>query len=97
MPPPEAAELGDDAGMRILLPVGRSGYAIAAGYLGLFAVLTVPAPLALIFGLLAIRDIRNSRGSSHPKHGLGRAIFGVVMGALFSTLLVVALIAWALR
>jgi membrane associated rhomboid family serine protease len=81
--------------MRILLPVGRSGYAIAAGYLGLFAVLMTPAPLALIFGLLAIWDICQSRGSSHPKHGMDRAIFGVVMGTLFSALLVVTIIAMA--
>ncbi len=64
--------------MRMLLPVGRSWLAIVAGYLGLVSVLMCPAPIALAFGILAIRDIRK-----HPeKHGMGRAIFGVVMGVL---------------
>ena len=68
----------DEAAMRAVLPVGRSGWAIAAGYLALFSVLLFPAPFALAAGLLAIRDIRQ-----HPeKHGMGRAIFGIVMGAL---------------
>ena len=72
-----------DAAMRMLLPVDRSGYAIAAGYLGLVSILLVFAPFALIFGILGMRDIRNNS----EKHGMGRAIFGVVMGALFSILL----------
>ena len=39
-------DLGDDAAMRMLLPVGRSGWAIAAGYLGLFSLIVLPAPYA---------------------------------------------------
>src|SRR6185312_279698 len=35
---------GDDAVLRLLVPVGRSLWAIAAGYLGLFSVLFCPAP-----------------------------------------------------
>lgn len=70
--------LEDDPAVRMLLPVGRSGLSIVAGYLGLFAVLLFPAPLALLFGILALRDIdRNPE-----KYGNGRAMFGVVMGAL---------------
>jgi Domain of unknown function (DUF4190) len=69
---------GDDAALRAMLPVGRSGWAIAAGYLALFSVLLLPAPFALVCGLLAIRDMRK-----HPeKHGMGRAIFGIIMGSL---------------
>lgn len=76
-PMPEA-RLGDDAGMRMLIPVGRSLWAIAAGYLGLFSVLCLPAPLALLAGIMAIYDIK-----AHPdRHGMGRAIFGIVMGAI---------------
>jgi hypothetical protein len=71
-------QLGDDAGIRMLIPVGRSGLAIAAGYLGLLSCFGFLAPIALIVGILAIRDIKQ-----HPeKHGMGRAIFGIVMGAL---------------
>jgi hypothetical protein len=71
-------EMGDDAAVRMLLPVGRSGWAIAAGYLGLFSVLCIPAPLALIAGILAVREMnRNPK-----KHGMGRAVFGIVMGTI---------------
>jgi len=68
----------DSALLRMVVPIGRSWLAIAAGYLGLFALLLVPAPLALIVGVLAILDLRR-----HPeKHGMGRAVFGVVAGLL---------------
>ena len=93
IPPPLQKRTQDDAGMRLLLPVGRSGFAIAAGYLGLFAVLMVPAPVALVFGILAIRDIRESRRTDKPKYGMGRAVFGTVMGAVFSVLLIFVVIA----
>src|SRR5690349_10860907 len=76
-------DIAQDATMRMLLPVGRSGYAIAAGYLGLFSLLILPAPFALLFGILAIRHIRRDG----TKHGMGRAIFGVVMGTLGTAVL----------
>ena len=75
----------DDVALRAVLPVGRSGWAIAAGYLALFSVLLIPAPFALACGLMGMRDIKR-----HPeKHGMGRAIFGVVMGALGVTVSVI--------
>jgi sugar phosphate permease len=68
--------IDDSAAMRMLLPIGRSGLAIAAGYLGLFAIILIPAPIALAVGIAAILHLR-----SHPeKHGMGRAVFGTVMG-----------------
>ncbi|MCH2600869.1 MAG: DUF4190 domain-containing protein [Pirellulales bacterium] len=72
-----------DLGMRILMPVGRSGYAIASGYFGLISVLILPGPLALLFGILAIRDIKRH---SH-KTGMGRAIFGIVFGGVATLVL----------
>jgi hypothetical protein len=70
------------------LPVGRSPWAIAAGYVGLFSVLLVPAPLAVLLGIVAIVDIRR-----HPKkHGMGRAIFAVVMGLVFTVVLLIVLV-----
>jgi len=70
----------NDAELRHLVPVGRSGLAIAAGYLALFSVLFIPAPFALIFGILALNDIKK-----HPdKMGKGRAWFGIIMGGIFS-------------
>lgn len=73
--PPSKKDMGQNAGWRLLLPVGRSGWAIAAGYLGLFSVLVIPAPFALLCGILAIRDIQKNP----QKHGMGRAIFGIIM------------------
>ncbi len=81
-------DIGEDPGMRMLLPVGRSPLAIAAGYLGLFSVCGLPAPLAVIFGALAIMDIQKNP----EKHGMGRAIFGLVMGILGSIGLVIAIL-----
>ena len=80
-------ELNNPA-MRMILPVGRSIWAVVAGYLGLFSVLMIFAPCALITGIIAIIDIR-----THPeRHGMGRAIFGVVMGAVFSAILAAAVL-----
>ncbi len=75
--------------MRMLLPVGRSGMAIAAGYLGLFSCLLLPAPIALAVSIYAIRDMKKDP----RKHGMGRAIFGLIMGALGSLLLIICIIA----
>lgn len=86
---PEPKKLGDDPMMRLILPVGRSGLAIVAGYLGLLSFIPLFGPIAIIVGVLAIRDIK-----AHPdKHGMGRAIFGIVAGALATLLMLVLLIA----
>jgi len=68
-----------DEGLGLLVPMGpQSALAIIAGYCGLFSILVVPAPFALILGILALRDIR-----MHPeKKGKGRAITGIVCGSL---------------
>lgn len=73
VPPPN---LADNAGVRMLLPVGRSWVAIVAGYLGLLSILLFPAPFAIGFGIWAIFHVRAKPG----RHGLGRAIFGIVAG-----------------
>lgn len=79
--PPGQTPLGQDAGVRMLLPVGRSVWAILSGYLGLFSVLLVFAPAALICGVVAIVDVRKSKLGPKPKFGMGRAVFGIVMGS----------------
>ncbi len=80
--------LVDDPAMRMLLPVGRSLLAIFAGYAGLFAVLFIPAPIALILGILAVIDLKK-----HPdKLGMGRAVFALIMGAVFSLLLALGIL-----
>lgn len=76
-----------EAALRAVLPIGRSGLAIAAGYAGMFAVIPILAPLAILFGVLALRDIKRNP----DKLGKGRAIFGLVMGILGTILLPFAL------
>ena len=69
--------------LRMILPIGRSAWAIAAGYLALFSILLVFAPFALIAGVLGLREIKQK-----PElMGAGRAWFGVIMGTLFSIVL----------
>jgi hypothetical protein len=68
--------LEDDPLARLALPIGRSPWAIIAGYLGLLSVLLIPAPAALVTGVLALREIRRN-----PRlGGKGRAIFAILMG-----------------
>lgn len=76
----------EDAALRLIVPVGRSVWAIASGYLGLLSFLPliglVIGMLAVFCGILAIVDI-----NKHPeKHGLVRAWFGIVMGGLMAIL-----------
>jgi hypothetical protein len=86
-PRPAYRGLEDDPAMRIVLPVGRSGLAIAAGYAGLFALVVYPGPIALVLGILAVLDLKK-----HPeKHGMGRAVFAIVAGGA-ATLVLLALL-----
>lgn len=79
---------GDSAGLRMILPVGRSGWAIAAGYLGLISVLAVPGPFAILCSVLAFRDMKQN-----PKlHGMGRAVFGMIMGCLGTLVLLIGIV-----
>ena len=73
--------LNDDnnAVVRMLIPVGRSGLAIAAGYAGLLSFIPGVGIAAIVLGVLALRDIK-----AHPeKHGAGRAWTGIILGVLF--------------
>jgi hypothetical protein len=86
-PYPPSRPLEDEPGMRWLLPVGQSVWSIIAGYLGLFSVICFPAPLALLFGIIAVVHLRNNPRLS----GWGRAIFGLVMGTIGTVFLVIML------
>ena len=75
-----------DPALKMVVPLNTSGLAIAAGYLGLISVLCLPAPFALLLGILALGHLKK-----HPKQdGKVRAIFGIVMGAIFSAVMVIA-------
>lgn len=77
-----------DESMSRVMPIGRSGLAIAAGYLGLFSLLVFPAPIALVVSILALRDLKK-----HPqKMGAGRAWFGLVVGGLGTLVLLSILV-----
>ena len=79
----------DDPSLRFVLPVNTNPLAIIAGYLGLISVLVLPAPFALLLGILALVQLKKN-----PKqHGHGRAIFAIVMGGLFSLVIPVIVVA----
>lgn len=79
---------GAEGCLKWVVPVNRSNWAIAAGYLGLVSVLPGMGVLAVVCGCLALRSIqRNPR-----KIGKGRAYFGIVSGALFTVLELILLV-----
>jgi hypothetical protein len=71
---------------RMLLPVGRPGSAIAAGYLALFSVLPIigllPGLLAVFLGIRALKQINEDPALS----GKGRAWFGIILGGVCSVI-----------
>jgi len=82
---PKSGKNESDA-IKYILPVGRSKWAIAAGYLALLSVIVFLAPIALFCGVMGLRDI-----SKNPdKIGKPRAIFGIVMGTI-GTLVLLAI------
>jgi hypothetical protein len=69
-------------GLQWLIPIGRSGWSIAAGYLGLLSCIPIVGivlgPLAITMGILGLQH-----ASRNPAlGGRGRAIFGIVLGTL---------------
>lgn len=74
----------NDSALQMIIPIGRSGWAIAAGYLGLLSFVPICAPLAIVTGLMAIQVIKKNP----EKRGVVRAWVGIVLGT-------VATIGWA--
>jgi hypothetical protein len=81
-------KLGDDASLRWVLPVGRSPWAVAAGYLGIFSLLLVFGPFAIGAGILGLRQLKRKP----HLHGKGRALFGIIAGSLATVVLVLVLL-----
>ncbi|HJN10418.1 MAG TPA: hypothetical protein QF564_17155 [Pirellulaceae bacterium] len=82
----------DDLGIRMLIPIGRSVHAIIAGYLGLLSLgCCALGPFAVLFGILAVVDIQKNP----EKGGIVRAVLGIVLGAIASLGLVLALVSLA--
>lgn len=87
---PAGMATGPSEALHWLVPVGRSGDSIAAGYLGLLCLLlawiavlpyafVVIVPLAGVTVWLAIRALNKARSGGH---GSGRAVFGLVGAGL---------------
>jgi len=76
--PSQRPLIADDTSVRMLVPVGRSGLSIFAGYLGLFSLMPFVGVLSMIVGMVAMRDLKEDA----KRYGLGRAWFGVIMGVL---------------
>lgn len=70
------------ATLRWCVPLGRSGWAIAAGYLGLLSFIPFIGVMAIICGFLGLLSI----AKDPQKLGKGRAWFGIVSGAGFTIL-----------
>ena len=77
--PTEEEQLPDTT---VIADPRTSSWAIAAMYFGLFSVLVLPAPIALILGIIALRDCQQ-----RSCKGRGRAIFAIIMGSLFLPIL----------
>jgi hypothetical protein len=86
---PRTARPDDTSLTHLLLPVDVSKLAFWAGYVGLLAIAAYPAPLALLLGILAIRDLRRHPG----KRGMGRAVFAIVMGSIGMVILLLLVMA----
>lgn len=68
----------EDVALGMLVPHKVSILSVIAGYVGLLSLCIIPAPIALLLGILAIRDLRRNPG----RMGQSRAIFAIVMGGL---------------
>lgn len=74
--------LSDNPGMRLVLPIGCTGWAIASGYCGLCSFIPflgiLLALLSILFGILAINVIRHNP----HKHGIARIVIGWIVASL---------------
>lgn len=76
------------AALRWCVPLGRSGWAIAAGYLGLLSIFPFIGVMAITCGFLGLLSI----AKNPQKLGKGRAWLGIVSGAGFTILYLIILL-----
>ncbi|MBC7581447.1 hypothetical protein H7097_01085 [Aeromicrobium sp.] len=69
-----------DHGLHYIIPLNTSGVAIAAGYVALFSILIIPAPIAIILGVLGLREVKKHPGL----HGKFRSLFAIAAGGTVS-------------
>lgn len=79
-----AATEAADPALQMLIPINVGAWAIAAGYIGLFSVVLLPAgPFAIFAGIMALRRVR-----AHPgERGRVRAWIGIGLGSIGTLLL----------
>lgn len=81
-PATQGSDNGPSNPLHYVVPIGRSWQSIWAPYLGLFSLVPVPffgqalGAGAIVLGVLALRRARSGG------HGTGRAIVGIVLGAI---------------
>jgi hypothetical protein len=76
-----------------IVPVNTSGWAIAAGYLGLLSPVPIFAPFAIITGVVALIHLKKNPGMS----GTVRAWVGIVMGVLCTLIYIAVLVSVSVR
>ncbi len=87
--PIQILEKNEQISLSSVVPVGRTGLSIVAGYLGLCAIIPILAPFSLIVSIIALQKLKNSP----RKLGKDRAIFGLIMGILGTAALIYLLLA----
>jgi len=88
-PAPAPQKSSDEKALEWILPINRSGWAIAAGYVAMFSFpLLFIAPIALILGVIGLLHANKKQ-----KLGKGRAIFAIVYGGIMTIALIALTIA----
>jgi hypothetical protein len=78
----QGIDTGPSSVLHYIVPVGRSWQSVLAPYLGLFSLISLPVVGqlfgvgAIVVGVLALKRARTGG------HGTGRAITGIVLGAI---------------
>jgi hypothetical protein len=88
MPPPPPQSESNNEALSLLIPVGQSGWAIAAGYLGLFSLLLWP------LGFVAVLASYKALSRRRTGAGMVRIVTGFVGGSVgicISLLILVAI------
>ncbi len=96
--PPGEVPPAPDRFAQLLLPSGRSPWAVASGYLAALGVLGIPAPLAVAAGIAGLRDIhRLTRATGRRPPGTARCVAGILVGSALTVVLAWLVMSTALR
>jgi hypothetical protein len=82
-PPPRR-----DRALEMVVPINRAPLAIVAGYLGLFSLILLPGPIAVVVSIVALKQLR----TTPEVGGRGRAWFGLIAGSFASLILAITIL-----